>query len=548
MKNLKLGKRVLAAILSAATVVTGISGVANVSTANRVALPVFAASDDTTNYAKLLQYSMYLYDANMCGASVGSASALTWRDACHTGDEVSGGFHDAGDHAKFGLPAGFSASTLGWGYYEFKDTYDALGQTAHLKKITDYFADFFKKSTVLSGDTVSKFCYQVGDGAADHNYWGPPETQEAIKGSRESLWTTNGASDIAAEYAAALAVNYLNFGNEEDLTYAKALYKFSKQYNQKSNVNEYGSEDYEDDQAWAAGFLYLATNDASYKSDMDSYFSSGNRVWGEVYYSHCWNNVSLGAAVLYGEIGGGWKWAESYLNKNCSDTSNFLAINSWGSARLNTGVQLPALVASKRTSNDYTAWCKAQMSMILGKNSASKNLVVGFNENSPKYPHHRAASGHAFTTKDEATPTWDATNSHVLVGALVGGPSSSDFSTYNDSVSDYNSNEVAIDYNAALVGAAAALYDVYGTGSLESSIPGVGSTDPIVTTATTVATTNTTEGTTLTTAPTTTAAPATTASSGGNSTAGYTTNLNQKVTYSELPADDKMIGWNWSDL
>ena len=255
MKNLKLGKRVLAAILSAATVVTGISGVANVSTANRVALPVSAESDDTTNYAKLLQYSMYLYDANMCGASVGSASALTWRDACHTGDEVSGGFHDAGDHAKFGLPAGFSASTLGWGYYEFKDAYDALGQTAHLKKITDYFADFFKKSTVLSGDTVSKFCYQVGDGTADHNYWGPPETQEAIKGSRESLWTTNGASDIAAEYAAALAVNYLNFGNEEDLTYAKALYKFSKQYNQKSNVNEYGSEDYEDDQAWAAGFL-----------------------------------------------------------------------------------------------------------------------------------------------------------------------------------------------------------------------------------------------------------------------------------------------------
>ena len=86
-----------------------------------------------------------------------------------------------------------------------------------------------------------------------------------------------------------------------------------------------------------------------------------------------------------------------------------------------------------------------------------------------------------------------------MVGALVGGPSSSDFSTYNDSVSDYNSNEVAIDYNAALVGAAAALYDVYGTGSLESSIPGVGSTDPIVTTTTTVATTTTTEGTILTT-------------------------------------------------
>ena len=61
------------------------------------------AGDD---YAKLLQYSLYFYDANMCGDQVEEAGKLSWRSDCHTSDSVTGGFHDAGDHVKFGLPAG----------------------------------------------------------------------------------------------------------------------------------------------------------------------------------------------------------------------------------------------------------------------------------------------------------------------------------------------------------------------------------------------------------------------------------------------------------
>ena len=92
------------------------------------------AGDD---YAKLLQYSLYFYDANMCGDQVEKVGKLSWRSDCHTSDSVTGGFHDAGDHVKFGLPAGYSAAVLDWGYYEFSDSYDSSGQTAHLKDITD---------------------------------------------------------------------------------------------------------------------------------------------------------------------------------------------------------------------------------------------------------------------------------------------------------------------------------------------------------------------------------------------------------------------------
>ena len=61
----------------------------------------------SVNYAKALQYSLYLYDANMCGPQVGETSQLDWRDDCHTYDsnvstpygtmDLSGGFHDAGE-------------------------------------------------------------------------------------------------------------------------------------------------------------------------------------------------------------------------------------------------------------------------------------------------------------------------------------------------------------------------------------------------------------------------------------------------------------------
>ena len=96
-----------------------------------------------------------------------------------------------------------------------------------------------------------------------------------------------------------------------------------------------------------------------------------------------------------------------------------------------------------------------------------------------------------------------SSNGHTLVGALVGGPADSNF-TYTDSVNDYQANEVALDYNAGLVGAAAGLYSIYKTGSVDSSIEGV-SGGAVVTTATTKGTTTTTTGkTTATTKKTTT--------------------------------------------
>ncbi|MCM1472420.1 MAG: glycoside hydrolase family 9 protein, partial [Muribaculaceae bacterium] len=541
-KNMnKIKSAVVSSVLAVSAIATPLSAV------------VMNASAADDNYAKLLQYSMYFYDANMCGKQVGETSAMSWRDDCHTSDEVDGGFHDAGDHVKFGLPAGYSASTLGWSYYEFKDAYDATGQGNHLKTLTDYFATFFKNSTTLSGDTVTNFVYQIGNGYADHEVWCAPEVHK--DNSRQTFSTTSGASDIAAEYAAALAVNYVNFGNAEDLKYAKALFDFSIKGNQcaTEGIDDfYRSRDYYDDQAWAAGWLYKATNDNSYKEFLNKYMTSasggasGDGCMYGIYSTHSWNNVSMGAGILQAEITGDsadWKKVTEYLNGHGAGSDSYYFENQWGSARYNTAQQMAALVATKYGAASYNDWAKGQMDYIMGNKGVGSAspvcFVVGFASNSAKNPHHRAASG--YSSFDElGENTQSSPNGHTLIGALVGGPTDANGS-YVDSVKDYTANEVTIDYNATLVGAAAGLYSVYKTGSVESSIEGVGNvssgnpnvTSPVQTNATTqpIVTTVTT-----------------TNNNNNNSSSGhYSITPNKSIAF-DKNAEDKMVGFEWSQF
>ena len=458
MNNKRLLKSLGAACLSAAIALGS-----TVALGKNTLTPVSAA--DTDNYAKLLQYSLYFYDCNWCGKA-GSESAISWRGDCHTDDQVPGGFHDAGDHAVFGLPQGYTAATLGWAYREFKDAFNKTGQAAHYKKINDHFIEFFKASTKLSGDTVSEFLYQKGDGEADHAYWGPPEMQGA---GRKMFWTSNSASDIAAEYAAALALDYINFGNEESLKYAKALYKFAVTYNKCEPNGPTGFyydakySDPMDEEAWAAGWLYLATNDEYYKTECAS------KQTQYIGWVHSWNNVAVGAAIVNAEITGNWSAATDWIGGQAGG-GGYYCLDDWGSARLNCSLQLSLLICNKHNAIDKNSWCKDQMTYLLGQNSFNTCFVTGFASNSCKNVHHRGASG--YNNYDElGENTQYSSNGKILVGALTGGPNKA--GQYTDSIKDYQCNEVALDYNAGLVGAAAGLYSIYGTGSPDTSIPGV---------------------------------------------------------------------------
>lgn len=428
------------------------------------------------NFAKALQYSLYFYDANMCGDEVNKKSLYSsekyngWRGNCHVNDKFTyngktysavGGFHDAGDHVKFGLPMAQAMSSLGMGYMEFGQAYDELGQTGHLKTIVDHYCEYVKRCTVLnSNKEVEAFCYQVGHGQPDHNKWTAPEVEDETATERYfTLVATasNPATDIVSETAAALAINYINFGNVDDLEYAKKLFAFAKKYNGAIGTKDgsfYGSSSYVDDYAFAAAMLYKATKDSSYKNaykTSDVYACAGNL--------YDWDNVYQAAALyspdndssLLDKVNGG------LVNIANSSKDKYYCYSEWGSARYNCNAQLMAMIYNKKMNGQtaYPDWAKYQMSIILGNNSLKKNLVVGYNENSPKQPHHRAASGlNGWDKFHDAS----VVSKYTLFGALVGGPRTSDFSTYVDLMDDDHTSEVTLDYNASFVGALAALY------------------------------------------------------------------------------------------
>jgi len=525
--RISLSKKVKIIIISVIVL-----AIISISFATLNLMPTIQGASVEFNYAKALQYSQYMYDANMCGTGVDENNQYTWRGDCHVYDaelpldttntnmsssfisanksildpdgngklDVAGGFHDAGDHVKFGMPETYSGSTLGWGYYEFKDSYAATKQDSHMETILRYFNDYFMKCTYLdkSGKAIA-FCYQVGDGDVDHAYWNAPELDEMF---RRGWFATEEmpSTDCVSAAAASLAVNYMNFKDSDpsyakkNLDYAKALFEFAERCDTKSVNNDgpkgyYASSKWQDDYCWAASWLYLATEDEHYLDEVFKYYD----YYAPSCWTHCWNDVWAGTACIIAKIDDKYDkdsqlFEDKYkvaTNKSSYEEINFWSqiaklvdnwmsgqsvtitpggyafLNQWGSARYNTATQLCALVYDKNhgdKASKYGDWAKSQMNYIMGDNPMNRCYIVGYSDISAKFPHHRAASG---LSKCEDPDE----HKYVLYGALVGGPDAKD--NHIDVTSDYVYNEVTIDYNAAFVGASAGLYHFYGDSSMQ---------------------------------------------------------------------------------
>ncbi len=579
MKERKWKGRILAAASGLAVLLTSSAGVTSAET-------TASKTDAEVNFAKALQYSLYFYDANKCGCGI-TGGNLEWRGDCHVEDaavplipmgedfkgtnlsqefidehrdildpdgdgtiDVAGGMHDAGDHVKFCLPGSYAASTLGWGYYEFRDAYVDSGQQWHIEDILHWFNDYYLKCLYYdeNGDVLA-FCYQVGEGNIDHNYWIPPELQNEnlLDFARPAYFATTEtpATDMCAGVAASLAVNYLNFKDtepeyaKESLNAAIKLYEFALDTRIVDEENVVGSLGYDggfytssydhDELAWAAVWLYECTGNYDYiddiiavdetvTGDMGAHPYTGylNRIiadtgncWQNIWV-HCWDTVWGGVFAKLAPITNtrrDWyifRWNLEYWSGMTSadaalaefdvpvtahkdfgmddqlwnttitaeeiadlptedgaflakTPAGFAMLNEYGSARYDTAAQLCAMVYAKETGDmTFTDWSYGQMSYIMGNNPMGRAYIVGYDlENGASHPHHRAAHGSKTLSMDDPVD-----QTHVLWGALVGGPDSDDY--HVDITKDYIYNEVAVDYNAGFVGAAAGLYYYYG--------------------------------------------------------------------------------------
>ncbi|MDO6804928.1 glycoside hydrolase family 9 protein, partial [Wenyingzhuangia sp. 1_MG-2023] len=92
----------------------------------------------TPNYGEALQKSIYFYEAQQAG-ELPAWNRVEWRgdstpnDGADNSVNLTGGWFDAGDHVKFGLPMAASATMLAWGVIENPSAYTQSGQMVHIK-------------------------------------------------------------------------------------------------------------------------------------------------------------------------------------------------------------------------------------------------------------------------------------------------------------------------------------------------------------------------------------------------------------------------------
>lgn len=422
----------------------------------------------TKNYADALTKAIQFYAAQRSG-KLPADNPIPWRHDSAMGDCVVGGWYDAGDHVKFGLPFGAATHVLLWGLYKFKDGYQAANQLDRAYDMVKWATDYML-AAYNSGN--HELVAQIGDGDADHSYWGSPE---GMTMNRPCFKVGPGkpAAELYGEWAGSLALASLVFKDKGDAGYAdkcleaaKSMYAFGKANpgtygNSIPNIARYyGSSDYKDEMCLGAIWLYRATGQADYLTDAKGFHQS-DQAW-----ALSWDDKKVACQLLLYEDTGDnsyktqvqgmmrdWMPGGSVAYTPCGLAWR----DKWGSNRYAGNSAFVALAAADDGINpgEYTKWAVEQLNYLLGDNHQQGgcfSFEIGFGNNYPHHPHHRGASSAG----------------QVLNGALVGGPDSPGGS-YVDDQGNYVTNEVAIDYNAGFTSALAGVEHFIHSGGLPTT-------------------------------------------------------------------------------
>ncbi|EAZ44630.1 hypothetical protein OsJ_29250 [Oryza sativa Japonica Group] len=225
------------------------------------------------------------------------------------GVDLVGGYYDAGDHVKFGLPMAFTVTMLSWGAIDFAADIAAAGEWRHALEAIKWGTDYFVKAH------THPFVYwaEVGDGDTDHYCWQRPEdmttSRQAYRVDRD-----NPGSDLAGETAAALAAASIVFRRSDPhyshllLHHAQQLFEFGDTYrgSYDSSIEEVRSyyasvSGYHDELLWAALWLHRATGKEEYlRYAVDNADSFGGVGWAITEFS--WDVKYAGLQVLAAKV------------------------------------------------------------------------------------------------------------------------------------------------------------------------------------------------------------------------------------------------------
>lgn len=439
------------------------------------------------NYYEALAMSLYFFDSNACGTGI-TDGPLTWRGDCHTYDaeasvgsldgsaksvvdpdgdgkvDVSGGWHDAGDHIKFNLTIGFALSSLGMSDYFNPDIYDKAGCRDHLEYEMRWGADYLMKTTFLdSSGKVAAVAHTVAEGGTDHSFWTPPEVQTY---ERPIFWLTpsDNNSSVSCEMAAGLGAAAYVFKDSdpeysaECAKYAKALLEFGTSHvgNNTGGIGGFYSTDaqYQDEEAVAQAWLWIIGEGSKPSRVPNNKDYGGAQYDGWVY---SWDKVWQGYACLMYKATGDKAFKDELIvelqGQNGLKVGTYNT-NGWGTSRINCALQMDAYtIADGDPNSEYAQGAKWQLDFILGDNNLNYSFLLGYGDKWPVHIHHRAANpGDGETSA--GNPAAKYTNYGMLVGGIDG-------SGYQDHADKYQYTEGALDYNGCFAIAcsyAAALY------------------------------------------------------------------------------------------
>ncbi|KAK9926418.1 hypothetical protein M0R45_023650 [Rubus argutus] len=457
------------------------------------------------DYSDALEKSILFFEGQRSG-KLPSNQRLNWRGNSGLSDgssyhvDLVGGYYDAGDNVKFGLPMAFTTTLLAWSVIEFGSS--MANQIDNAKAAVRWSTDYLLKAATSTPGTLY---VQVADPNMDHRCWERPEDMDTPRNVYK-VSTQNPGSDVAAETAAALAAASIVF-KDSDPSYsgkllhtAMKVFDFADKY-RGSYSDSLGSmvcpfycsySGYQDELLWGASWIHRASQNSSYLS----YIKSNGHTLGadDDDYSFSWDDKRAGTKVLLSKSFLETNTEEFQIYKAHSDnyicslipgTSSFQAQYTPGgllykasesNLQYVTSTTLLLLTYAKYLSSNrgavtcgstavtaetLIAQAKKQVDYILGDNPAKMSYMVGFGEKYPQHVHHRGSSLPSLHEHPDRISCNDgfqyfhsgSPNPNVLVGAIVGGPDSKD--NFADDRNNYQQSEPATYINAPFVGALA---------------------------------------------------------------------------------------------
>ncbi|MQL89801.1 hypothetical protein Taro_022374 [Colocasia esculenta] len=452
-----------------------------------------ASSVSGTGYQDALSKSILFFQGQRSGR-LPADQKIKWRSDSGISDgstenvvDLTGGYYDAGDNVKFGLPMAFTTTMLAWSVLEFGEymNHESLPEA---REAVRWGTDYLLKACTSLPDALY---VQVGDPVEDHRCWVPPESTVVARPVFK-VTPENPGSDVAGETAAALAAASVVFRHvdpgysEKLLKTAKKAFAFADNY--RGNYSDSLSSavcpfycsysGYKDELMWGAAWLYEATNDTSYFNFAQSLaLDDGCDAF-------TWDIKLPGARVLLARHSLDNKNEEASRFQQQAEEFMCSVLPASPSASLNytpggllyklNGSNLQAVTSTSFLLSTYAKHLKAagatfscgsllvgpyrlrslakrQVDYILGDNPMGMSYMVGFGDKYPVRIHHRGSSipdnlksvecdggfDFFFTTND---------NPNCLTGAIVGGPDVED--KFQDDRANFAQSEPATYINA----------------------------------------------------------------------------------------------------